>query len=38
MEKDIRNAGVVARKLRLVSTRATNDKLEIARKKRRKKK
>ena len=37
MKKGIRNADVVARKLRLASTKATNDRLEAAREKRWKK-
>ncbi len=36
MEKGIRNADVVARKLRPASTRATNQRLEVAREERQK--
>ena len=37
MEKSIRNADVITRKLKLASTRATNDRLEAAKKKKQKK-
>ena len=38
MEKGIRNVDIVARKFGPTSTKATNDRLEVAREERRKKK